>query len=125
MVGYPEALTDASFAGQILIMTYPLLGNYGVPDERIWEDDRIHIVRSDCFQLCRYTFTCAEHDEPGHMVAQGKNASAGDQRYAPVHNISGTHGAMLGKIVFDTDIPFYDPNQDNLVAQVSTRRDAA
>jgi carbamoyl-phosphate synthase small subunit len=32
MVGYPEALTDPSYRGQILCFTYPLLGNYGVPD---------------------------------------------------------------------------------------------
>src|SRR5437667_2230600 len=43
MVGYPEALTDASFAGQILIMTYPILGNYGVPIQSRWEDDKIQI----------------------------------------------------------------------------------
>src|SRR5438034_10173929 len=42
MVGYPEALTDASFAGQILAMTYPILGNYGVPEQTWWEDDRMH-----------------------------------------------------------------------------------
>src|SRR6476660_5430803 len=35
MVGYPEALTDASFAGQILAMTYPIMGNYGVPDDSL------------------------------------------------------------------------------------------
>ena len=33
MVGYPEALTDPSYRGQILVLTYPLIGNYGVPDE--------------------------------------------------------------------------------------------
>lgn len=33
MSGYPEALTDPSYAGQILVLTYPLIGNYGVPDE--------------------------------------------------------------------------------------------
>ena len=32
MVGYPETLTDPSYAGQILTLTYPLIGNYGVPD---------------------------------------------------------------------------------------------
>ena len=32
MVGYPESLTDPSYRGQILVFTYPLLGNYGVPD---------------------------------------------------------------------------------------------
>jgi carbamoyl-phosphate synthase small subunit len=32
MVGYPEALTDPSYRGQILVLTYPLIGNYGVPE---------------------------------------------------------------------------------------------
>src|SRR5437764_13466880 len=32
MVGYPEALTDPSYQGQILVLTYPLIGNYGVSD---------------------------------------------------------------------------------------------
>src|SRR5262245_57342859 len=32
MVGYTEALTDPSYRGQILVLTYPLIGNYGVPD---------------------------------------------------------------------------------------------
>src|SRR5262249_37848704 len=32
MVGYPESLTDPSYKGQILVFTYPLIGNYGVPD---------------------------------------------------------------------------------------------
>ena len=31
MVGYPEALTDPSFRGQILVLTYALIGNFGVP----------------------------------------------------------------------------------------------
>src|SRR6266567_1054207 len=42
MVGYPEAITDPSFAGQILAMTYPLIGNYGVPESALWEDTHIH-----------------------------------------------------------------------------------
>ena len=32
MTGYPESLTDPSYMGQILVMTYPLVGNYGVPE---------------------------------------------------------------------------------------------
>src|SRR5581483_2073666 len=44
MTGYPEAFTDPSFAGQILILTYPLVGNYGVPDEKLWESYRMHIA---------------------------------------------------------------------------------
>src|SRR3989338_6088161 len=32
MVGYPESFTDPSYCGQILVLTYPLIGNYGVPE---------------------------------------------------------------------------------------------
>ena len=50
MTGYPESLTDPSYAGQILVTTYPLIGNYGVPDTGLgdnglplfMESDRIH-----------------------------------------------------------------------------------
>ena len=38
MVGYPEALTDPSYRGQILVLTYPLVGNYGVPDETVMDE---------------------------------------------------------------------------------------
>ncbi len=38
MVGYPEALTDPSYRGQILVLTYPLIGNYGVPDDNIQDE---------------------------------------------------------------------------------------
>src|SRR3989338_684963 len=51
MVGYPESLTDPSFKGQILCMTYPLVGNYGIPSDskdayglhEHFESERIHI----------------------------------------------------------------------------------
>ncbi|HKS59742.1 MAG TPA: glutamine-hydrolyzing carbamoyl-phosphate synthase small subunit [Thermoplasmata archaeon] len=45
MVGYPESLTDPSFRGQILTFTYPLLGNYGIPD----------VGARDSFGLPRFT----------------------------------------------------------------------
>ena len=41
MVGYTEALTDPSYKGQILTLTYPLVGNYGVPDPEIKDEDGI------------------------------------------------------------------------------------
>ncbi len=41
MVGYPETLTDPSYAGQILTLTYPLVGNYGVPDPAKKDEDGI------------------------------------------------------------------------------------
>ena len=50
MVGYPETITDPSYRGQILVITYPLVGNYGVPDSDIengmpkyFESERIQI----------------------------------------------------------------------------------
>src|SRR3989344_9205425 len=44
MVGYPESLTDPSYRGQILVITYPLVGNYGVPEKKYWESDRIQVA---------------------------------------------------------------------------------
>jgi len=49
MTGYPESLTDPSYAGQMLVMTYPLVGNYGVPETggdalpKFMESERIHV----------------------------------------------------------------------------------
>ncbi|KAL0086645.1 hypothetical protein F4703DRAFT_1941887 [Phycomyces blakesleeanus] len=38
MVGYPESLTDPSYRGQILVLTFPLVGNYGVPDRKVMDE---------------------------------------------------------------------------------------
>ena len=52
MVGYPENLTDPSYKGQFLVSTYPIVGNYGVPDEaaldsiglpEFMESDQVHV----------------------------------------------------------------------------------
>ena len=43
MVGYPEGFTDPSYYGQILTMTYPMIGNYGVPKRDSWESGRLQI----------------------------------------------------------------------------------
>jgi carbamoyl-phosphate synthase small subunit len=122
MVGYPEALTDPSFAGQILTMTYPIIGNYGVPDRSRWEDDRIHVA---ALIVSSYV------DTPSHVESTMNLGSWLQQERVPALEIKDTrlltrhirtHGTMLGKIVFNTDIPFYDPNTDNLVAQVSVKQ---
>lgn len=51
MVGYPEALTDPSFAGQILVLTYPIVGNYGVPSDEVRTAAR-------CGMVCNWLLTC-------------------------------------------------------------------
>jgi carbamoyl-phosphate synthase small subunit len=122
MVGYPEALTDASFSGQILVMTYPLIGNYGVPEQSSWEDDRIHVSG---LVVSNYI------DIPSHAQSSMNLGTWLQREKIPALEISDTrlltqhireHGVMLGKIIFDTDIPFYDPNVENLVARVSANR---
>jgi carbamoyl-phosphate synthase small subunit len=120
MVGYPEALTDASFTGQILVMTYPLAGNYGVPTNSLWEADRIHVSG---LIVSNYI------DTPIHVQSTMTLGAWLKQQKVPALEIKDTrlltqhirtHGAMLGKIIFENDIPFYDPNQDNLIEKVST-----
>ncbi|TGE23444.1 glutamine-hydrolyzing carbamoyl-phosphate synthase small subunit [Hymenobacter metallicola] len=128
MTGYPENLTDPSFAGQILVLTYPMVGNYGVPGEelyesisKIFESDKIHIAG---LVVNYYS------EEHSHWNAA---KSLGD--WLKEYNIPGIFGvdtrmltkilrekgAMLGKIVAEEDVELHDPNQDNLVAQVSPR----
>jgi len=52
MVGYPETLTDPSYSGQILTLTYPLVGNYGVPDPSAKDEDGISkFFESDKIQV--------------------------------------------------------------------------
>jgi carbamoyl-phosphate synthase small subunit len=120
MVGYPEALTDASFAGQILVMTYPIIGNYGVPDLELWEDDHVHVAG---LLVSNYI------DTPSHTQSKMSLSTWLQRERVPALELKDTrqltkhireHGTLLGKIVFDEDIPFYDPNQENQVARVST-----
>ena len=131
MTGYPESLTDPSYAGQILVSTYPLIGNYGVPrDTRddnglplFFESEKIHIT---ALVISDYSW------EYSHWNAQmslsewlTKNKVPGiygiDTR--ALTQIIREKGAMLGKIVFDNqDVEFHDPNKDNLVAEVSIKQ---
>jgi carbamoyl-phosphate synthase small subunit len=122
MMGYPESLTDPSFYGQILVLTYPLIGNYGVPDRALWESDNIMVsglVVSDYI------------DTPSHFQSKRTLAEWFKDEKKPLIQIKDTRlltqkirdkGSMLGKILFEKDIPFYDPNFENLVEKVSTKK---
>jgi carbamoyl-phosphate synthase small subunit len=59
MTGYVESLTDPSYAGQILVMTYPLIGNYGVPDPERYESSCIHAAGLIVSEYCD---TPSHHD---------------------------------------------------------------
>lgn len=127
MVGYPESLTDPSYTGQILVLTYPLIGNYGVPDRRFWESDKVHISG---LVVCNYI------DTPSHSSSRQTLSQWLKQQGVPGIEIKDTrgltqklrqYGVSLGKIVpgprlEKTHNDFYDPNAENLVAKVSTKK---
>lgn len=121
MVGYPESLTDASFAGQILALTYPLIGNYGVPERALWESDAIRVAG---LVVSHYI------DTPSHAQSTMTLGDWLQRQRVPALEVKDTRqltrhirsrGTMAGKIVFDSDIPFQHPDTENLVARVSTK----
>jgi carbamoyl-phosphate synthase small subunit len=127
MTGYPESLTDPSYKGQILVLTYPLVGNYGVPGEdsendlyKFFESDQLHIsalVISD--YSVEYSHWNASQSL-GDWLKQHKIPGIFDVDTRMITKLLREKGSMLGKVVLDEKEPeTYDPNQENLVAQVS------
>ena len=107
MVGYPEQLTDATYSGQILCLTYPLIGNYGVPSEELvaenlsknFESDRIHPSGLIIFDYCEdYSNWEAEKSLEQWMNEQGLTGIYGiDTR--ELTKILRDKGAMKGCII--------------------------
>jgi carbamoyl-phosphate synthase small subunit len=118
MVGYTEALTDPSYRGQILVLTYPLVGNYGVP--RAFESPRIQASALIVSELAlQYSHSSALKSLPEWLREEGIPCIAGVDTRAITKRLR-EKGCMLGKVVVgEDDVPLYDPNRDNLVAQVS------
>lgn len=128
MVGYYESLTDPSYRGQLLVLTYPLIGNYGVPDremdygiERHFESSMIH---ASALIVADYSF---HHSHWGAvkslgewLVENGVPGVFGIDTRALTKKLR-EKGTMLGKLIFDEDVDFYNPNAENLVSQVSVR----
>lgn len=123
MVGYPESLTDPSYSGQILVLTYPLIGNYGVPrdmDAPCFESDRIQ-VRG--LVVSEYSDTYS-HWTAGRSLSEWLAESevpgiTGIDTRALTKRIR-EKGTLLGTITTDgSSEEFEDPNATNLVAGVS------
>ncbi|MDR0427803.1 MAG: carbamoyl-phosphate synthase (glutamine-hydrolyzing) large subunit [Dysgonamonadaceae bacterium] len=130
MVGYPESLTDPSYAGQILTVTYPLVGNYGVPEDRI-VNGLSQFYESEKIQVSGLIISEYSH-EYSHWNAK---KSLGD--WLKEHNVPGIYGidtraltkllrengSMKGKIIFDSpdEIDFIDISKENLIAKVSCK----
>ena len=130
MTGYPESLTDPSYRGQILVTTYPILGNYGVPPRRekddvseYYESNHIH-ARAIVAQDYSFDHSHWQADRSlGQWLCEEKipGIFGIDTRALTKHLRE--KGSMLGKIIPEgaADIPFYDPNRENLVAETSCK----
>jgi carbamoyl-phosphate synthase small subunit len=130
MTGYPESLTDPSYKGQILVLTYPLIGNYGVPGRMIlenlskyFESDRIHISGLVISSYsAEYSHWNALENLSDWLLAHNVPGISGVDTRALVKRLR-EHGTMLGKLYQEeeNEVEFYDPNKDNLVGQVSIK----
>ena len=97
MTGYQEILTDPSYAGQIVVMTYPLIGNYGVNEEDV-ESKHVHVkgfvVKEFCRRHSNYRATKSLIDylnENKILALEGIDTRALTRRLR-------VHGAMKGMI---------------------------
>lgn len=128
MTGYPESLTDPSYRGQILVATYPLIGNYGVPGKatdndifQFWESDRIQVSG---LIVAEYS-ECYSHWNAQMSLSQWLKdykipAISGIDTRALTKKLR-EKGTTLAKIEFDKNIELIDPNQEDLVGQVSVK----
>jgi len=130
MVGYPESLTDPSYKGQILALTYPLIGNYGVPGNETengmpknFESEKIQVT---ALIVSDYSF------EHSHWNAKKSLADWLKEENIPaIYGIDTRRltktlrekGAMLGKIVFEgEDVDLFDPNAVDIVKEVTVKK---
>ena len=133
MTGYPESLTDPSYAGQILVTTYPLIGNYGVPDTGdagnglplFMESGRIHakaLVVADYSE--RYSHWNAQESLDAWLKREGVPGITGiDTRRLTM--LLREHGVMMGRIVMEDCPDATNETEDygsvNWVEQVSCK----
>ncbi len=133
MMGYPESLTDPSYAGQLLTMTFPLVGNYGVPpftfDKQtglpdFMESDRIYasaLIVSDYSE--QYSHWNAV-ESLGEWLQREKVPGITGIDTRELTKVLREHGVMMGKILFDDEpnnVPEADYEGVNFVDRVSVK----
>ena len=109
MMGYPESLTDPSYAGQMLVTTFPLVGNYGVPAFSFGKNGLPTFMESD--RIYATALIVSDYSEQySHWNA---NESLGDwlkREHVPgvtgidtrqLTKVLREHGVMMGRLVFD------------------------
>ena len=136
MVGYPEAMTDPSYRGQILVLTYPLIGNYGVPANgetklseneleipEFFESNRIQISGLIIATLSKHYSHCSALGSLDSWMQRQKIPGICNIDTRMLTKKLRSQGMMLGKIVVaDMDLTWEDPNERNLVAEASVER---
>src|SRR5882762_6260380 len=123
MVGYGESLSDPSYAGQILVFTYPLIGNYGIPGEPRatafghkdllslhFESERVHVKGVVLSSLSKdFSHWSAMESLNAWMSRHGIPGICGVDTRALTKRLR-ARGCMLGKIVAgDQDVPSMHP----------------
>lgn len=132
MMGYPESLTDPSYAGQIMVLTFPLVGNYGVPSQeaiedglpRFFESDRIHASAIVVSDYCETYSHWNAAESLGDWLKREKVPGITGIDTRELTKVLRNAGVMMGKIVFDNSyeeatLPAYD--HINYIAQVSCK----
>ena len=127
MVGYPQSLTDPSYCGQILLFTYPLIGNYGVPFRKE-QNKRLTYFEAPKIQASALVVSHYS-EEWNHWNAEKSLGQWLQDDGIPALTQVDTRGltkhlreqgTMLAKIIINDQVPqWYRPEENNLVAQVS------
>ncbi len=121
MTGYVESLTDPSYAGQILTFTYPLIGNYGVPEPKYWESVKIHARGVILNQISPF---CDQYQAVKTLSEWLKEQQVPFMCGVDTRELTKslrTEGVALG-VITQKKHPkhFPDPNRTHLVSTVST-----
>lgn len=127
MTGYPETLSDPSYKGQILTLTYPLQGNYGVPVEEtqnhLFKKFESESVQISALLVSDYSAEYHHWDSRQSLGEWLKGAGVPALSGIDTRTLTKKlreRGTMLGRIEFRNEkIDFYDPNLENLVQKVS------
>ena len=132
MTGYPESLTDPSYAGQLLALTFPLIGNYGVPPFTTKPSGLPFFMESD--KIYASALIVSDYSEQySHWNAVESLADWLKREHVPgimgidtreLTKVLREHGVMMGKILFDDEpdcIPEADYAGVNFVDQVSCK----
>ncbi len=130
MVGYPESLTDPSYSGQILTVTYPLVGNYGVPEDKII-DGLSEFYESEKIQVSGLIISEYSHQYSHWNATKSLGDWLKEYKIPAMYGIDTREltklirekGSLKGKMFFDSpdEIDFIDPAKENQVAKVSCK----